>query len=83
MDMQLEEDERIAEKEKTDLFLQYLITHFAQLPQGEESAERRSERDKLLSSLQPKGAKKKEFKWGNPELDNPPPLPQLESKKER
>lgn len=78
MDMALEDEEKIAEKEKTDLFLQYLAVHFAQIPQGEESAERRNERDKFLGGLQPKGAKKKEFKWGNPELDN---MPLLESKK--
>lgn len=64
----MEEEERIAEKEKMDWYMQFLVTNFAQLPQGEESAERRMEREKLLSTLQPKG-QKREYKWGNPELD--------------
>lgn len=65
----MEEEERLAEKAKVDLFLQYLAMNFAQLPQGKESAERRMERDKFLNHLQPKDMKKKEYKWGNPELD--------------
>lgn len=70
MDMAMDEDEREADRKKAEMYLQFLITHFAQIPHGEESAERRMEREKFLGNLQPQSAKK-EFKWSIPELNEP------------
>lgn len=65
MEMALKKEEEEVEKEKTKYYMQYLITMFAQAPQGEEKAEQKNMRRQFLDTIRPreKEQQRKQFDW--------------------
>lgn len=68
MELQLQKEEDLAAQKQHDYWMQFLIASFAQIPMGEESAERKGAREAFVDTIKPKKLEAKEKKpqgWAN------------------